>query len=134
MRNLFMTKPSRDWTLASFYSRRDFCRGLYQLYDLRDQLPIVSAHFLQQTAQAPVRVTPVAPRLDLSGHQRNDKYSDYTLYIPEDYSPDKPLPLILVALHGGYGQGAEYVWTWLRPARSRGSPSWHRSRSGIPGT
>ena len=33
--------------------------------------------------------------------------------------PERPLTLI-VALHGGYGQGSEYVWTWLRPARSRG--------------
>ena len=51
--------------------------------------------------------------------KRNQERSDYTLYIPEDYMPDKPMPLI-VALHGGYGQGYEYVWTWLRPARSHG--------------
>jgi phospholipase/carboxylesterase len=117
--NLFMTKPSRDWTLAFLYSRRDFCRGLYQLYDLRDQLPIVSAHFLQPGAQAPVPGNSGGAATGFIQHQRNDKHSDYTLYIPEDYSPDKPLPLI-VALHGGYGQGSEYVWTWLRPARSRG--------------
>jgi phospholipase/carboxylesterase len=117
--NLFMTKPSRDWTLAFLYSRRDFCRGLYQLYALRDQLPIVAAHFLQPGAKAPVAAPAGGPPTGFIQHERNDERSDYTLYIPEDYSSDKPLPLI-VALHGGYGQGIEYVWTWLRPARSRG--------------
>ena len=118
--NLFMTKTSRDWTVAFLYSRGAFCRGLYQLYELRDQLPIVAAYFLIPGAQAPA--APAAPGAAATGfiqRERNDERSDYTLYIPEDYSPDRPLPLI-VALHGGYGQGSEYVWTWLRPARSGG--------------
>jgi len=120
--NLFMTKPSQEWTVAFLYSRKAFCRGLYQLYELRDQLPIVAAHFLQPGAHAPAPASPSAAGSAPTGfiqRERNDERSEYTLYIPEDYSPDKPLPLI-VALHGGYGQGSEYVWTWLRPARSRG--------------
>jgi predicted esterase len=118
--NLFMTKPSRDWTLAFLYSRGAFGRGLYQLYALRDQLPIVAQYFLTPGAKAPV--APAKPGPVATGfiqRERNHGRSDYTLYIPEDYSPDRPLPLI-VALHGGYGQGQEYVWTWLRPARSGG--------------
>ena len=118
--NLFMTKPSRDWTLAFLYSRKAFCRGLYQLYDLRDELPIVAAHFLPAGAPAPTpSLRPGGPPAGFIQRVRNDERSEYTLYIPENYSPERPLPLI-VALHGGYGQGSEYVWTWLRPARSRG--------------
>jgi phospholipase/carboxylesterase len=117
--NVFMTKPSRDWTLAFLYSRRDFCRGLYQLYELRDRLPIIAEHFLMPGATAPVAAASGGAPTGFIQHKRNEERSDYTLYIPEDYSPDKPLTLI-VALHGGYGQGSEYVWTWLRPARSRG--------------
>ena len=119
--NLFMTKPSQEWTVAFLYSRKAFCRGLYQLYDLRDQLPIVATHFLQTGAQAPAASAPAESGNALTGfiqRERNDERAEYTLYIPEDYSPELPLPLI-VALHGGYGQGSEYVWTWLRPARSR---------------
>lgn len=117
--NLFMTKPSQEWTLAFLYSRRAFCRGLYELYELRDQLPIVAAHFLLPGADAPVPAASGGAASGFTQRERSDERSEYTLYIPEDYSPDKPLPLI-VALHGGYGQGSEYVWTWLRPARSRG--------------
>jgi predicted esterase len=117
--NLFMTKPSPQWTLAFLHSRRAYCQGLYELYELRDQLPLIAAYFLMPGAQAPVPAAPGAVAAGFIQRARNDERSDYTLYIPEDYSPERPLPLI-VALHGAYGQGSEYVWTWLRPARSRG--------------
>lgn len=129
--DLFMSKPGAEWTLAFLHSRNAFCRSLYQLYELRDQLPTIAEHFLLSGTMAPV---PSASGRALTGfiqRKRNNERSDYTLYIPENYSRDhspdhskdhaknKPLPLI-VALHGGYGQGLEYVWTWLRPARSLG--------------
>lgn len=118
--NLFMTKPNRDWTLSFLYSRGAFCRGLYKLYDLRDQLPIVAEYFIAAGAQPPVASgTAATAPTGFIQRDRNDERSDYTLYIPEDYAPERPLPLI-VALHGGYGQGEEYIWTWLRSARSRG--------------
>ncbi len=129
--NLFMTKPSQQWTLAFLHSRRAYCQGLYELYELRDQLPLIAAYFLMPGAQAPAAAAPGAVATGFIQRKRQgaaesarrgqitDDRSDYTLYIPEDYSPERPLPLI-VALHGGYGQGYEYVWTWLRPARSRG--------------
>src|SRR5271166_2454622 len=116
--DLFMSKPSPEWTLAFLHSRAAFCRGLYQLYELRDQLPVIAAHFLMAGAKAPVPGTS-GKATGFIQRKRTDECSDCTLYVPEDYSPDRPLPLI-VALHGGYGQGAEYVWTWLRVARSRG--------------
>ena len=43
----------------------------------------------------------------------------FTLYVPEWLEPGEPRPLI-VALHGGSGSGREFLWTWLREARSRG--------------
>ena len=116
--DLFMSKPGPEWTLAFLHSRGAFCRALYQLFDIRDRLPIIAQHFLIDGAKAPVAKESSGAPIGFIQRERNGARSDYTLYIPEDYSNEKPLRLI-VALHGGYGQGSEYVWTWLRPARSR---------------
>jgi predicted esterase len=115
---LFMTQPSPQWTLIYLYSRAAFCRGLYQLYGLRDQLPLLAGHFLLDSAQGPTAASAAGVATGFIQRKRNQERSDYTLYIPEDYSPDQPLPLI-VTLHGGHGHGSEYIWTWVRPARSR---------------
>src|SRR5579885_236836 len=115
---LFMTQPGPQWTLTYLQSRAAFCRGLYQLYDLRDRLPAAASHFVIAQGDAPAPHPPDGIARGFIRRSRNDERSDYTLYIPEDYSPDRPMPLI-VALHGGYGHGYEYVWTWLRSARSR---------------
>ena len=117
--DLFMTQPSPQWTLIYLYSRAAFCLGLYQLYALRDQLPVIAGHFLLDGAPAPTPAPAPGAATGFIQRKRNQERSDYTLYVPEDYSRGKPLPLI-VALHGGHGQGSEYIWTWLRPARSRG--------------
>ena len=42
----------------------------------------------------------------------------FSLYVPERCDGKTPLPLV-VALHGGFGHGHDFVWTWLREARSR---------------
>lgn len=39
--------------------------------------------------------------------------------MPEYYEPTQERPLV-VALHGSHGRGEEYLWTWLRAARTRG--------------
>ena len=117
--DLFMSPAGPQWTLYFLHSRAAYCRGLYQLYELRDHLPIVAAHFLLEGAKAPVSRASGGVQTGFIQRKRTEECSDCTLYIPEDYSPDRPMPLI-IALHGGYGQGSEYVWTWLRPARSRG--------------
>jgi len=44
----------------------------------------------------------------------------FSIYVPEYYRPDQPLPLVM-ALHGGSGHGRGFLWTWLRDARSRGA-------------
>jgi phospholipase/carboxylesterase len=41
-----------------------------------------------------------------------------SFYIPESRDRSEPLPLV-VALHGGFGHGRDFIWTWLREARSR---------------
>lgn len=41
-----------------------------------------------------------------------------SLYVPESYDPSRAWPVVM-ALHGGFGHGRDFIWTWLREARSR---------------
>ena len=41
------------------------------------------------------------------------------MYVPEQYDARRPWPLI-VALHGGAGNGRDFLWTWVRDAKARG--------------
>ena len=54
-------------------------------------------------------------------HASNDRKErgGFSLYVPEHSDGASPMPLI-VALHGGHGHGRDFLWTWLREARSRG--------------
>jgi phospholipase/carboxylesterase len=40
--------------------------------------------------------------------------------VPEYYTPDRAWPLVM-ALHGGSGNGRGFLWSWLRDARSFGA-------------
>ena len=44
----------------------------------------------------------------------------FWLYVPEHYAPNRAWPLVM-ALHGGSGTGRQFLWNWLRDARSRGA-------------
>lgn len=120
--NFFMTEPGSNWTLAFLHGRSSFVRGLYALYELRARLPIISAYF-NIADRAPV--ADLSPEGDDSAprgfiHREADQSrGKYSLYVPENYSSNRQWPLI-ICLHGGYGQGYEYIWTWLRSARTRG--------------
>ena len=49
-----------------------------------------------------------------------DARGGFSLYIPETCDGRTPAPLV-VALHGGHGHGRDFLWTWVRDARSRGA-------------
>ncbi len=120
--SFFLSPPNQQWSLAFLHSRRAFCRGLYALYDLRSELPRLESQFLLPGASAPVPDAKASSGGAPTGFIQREKTtarSEYTLYVPEDYTPSRTWPLI-VCLHGGYGEGSEYIWTWLRPARSCG--------------
>lgn len=46
-------------------------------------------------------------------------HGGFCWYVPEYYDAQRPWPLI-VALHGGSGNGSDFLWAWLREARQRG--------------
>jgi phospholipase/carboxylesterase len=53
-----------------------------------------------------------------ASNERGDR-GGFSLYVPEAWEDGIPKPLI-VSLHGGHGHGRDFLWTWLREARSRG--------------
>lgn len=48
-----------------------------------------------------------------------DTRGGFSLYVPESWDGQSAMPLV-VALHGGSGHGRDFLWSWLRDARSRG--------------
>lgn len=47
------------------------------------------------------------------------RHGGFSLYVPETYTSERDWPLI-VALHGGSGNGRDFLWTWVREAKSLG--------------
>jgi phospholipase/carboxylesterase len=43
----------------------------------------------------------------------------FSVYVPESWDGQAAMPLV-VALHGGSGHGRDFLWSWVRDARSRG--------------
>ncbi len=98
---------------------RKHCQAQEVLFDLCDGFPQINRYFLEE--ESVPGVVPYQPGKTQLFHSIQDPYArgGYSLFAPESYSPDHPLPLV-VALHGGYGHGRDFLWTWLREARSRG--------------
>ncbi|WP_309643749.1 hypothetical protein, partial [Phenylobacterium sp.] len=44
----------------------------------------------------------------------------FSMYVPETYTPETAWPLV-VALHGGSGNGRAFLWSWLRDVRGHGA-------------
>ena len=54
-------------------------------------------------------------------HAANDRdvRGGFSVYVPEQWDGRAPMPLVM-ALHGGRGHGRDFLWSWLRAARSSG--------------
>jgi phospholipase/carboxylesterase len=106
------------------------------LYPLWPALPPINHFFLEEGARDDAslieRLLAAAERRQQDGdaaggaevgilHDGNDRRErgGVSLYVPEHWDPSVRWPLV-VALHGGSGHGADFLWTWLREARSRG--------------
>ncbi|MEE8580925.1 MAG: PHB depolymerase family esterase [Myxococcota bacterium] len=101
------------------------CRAQEAVFPLRKVLPAVNRFFLEPGVHE--RVESLDPELSDDApfsvglhNAENDleQRGGFSLYVPESYDPSEPRPLV-VALHGGSGHGRDFLWTWLREARSR---------------
>jgi phospholipase/carboxylesterase len=114
-----------DFTLA-FRALRQLPRAEEALYPLAAKFPPASSFFLnpELCEDADLLARLAAPANETTGivHDHNEPASrgGFSLYVPEYYTPDRAWPLVM-ALHGGSGNGRGFLWRWLRDARSLGA-------------
>jgi phospholipase/carboxylesterase len=102
------------------------CRAQEFIYPLSQVMTPVSQYFLE----APLRgnraliqqLQQGAERSEVGlinvGNERQQR-GGFSLFVPENLPHDAPASLV-IALHGGNGHGADFIWSWLREARSHG--------------
>ncbi len=112
---------------AAWRALRNHARGAEAIYPLAAHLGPVSRFFLEPAGREDRRVL---DRLDAAEPGRENvgvmhvggppgTRGAFSLYVPEYYDAAHSLPLV-VALHGGSGNGGVFLWSWLREARTRG--------------
>jgi phospholipase/carboxylesterase len=112
--------------IAVFRALRHAPRAQEALYALAAKLPPVSAFFvdpaLREDTDLLARLAKPAGESTGIFHDHSEPGSrgGFSLYVPEYYAPDRTWPLV-VALHGGSGNGRGFLWSWLRDARSFGA-------------
>ncbi len=113
--------------VAAYRALRFYARAAEALYPMAPHLKPVSQFFLEPSARQDAALI---ERLAAADAARQDvgvihvggpagTRGGYSLYVPEYYDPARPCPLV-VALHGGSGNGGAFLWSWLREARTRG--------------
>jgi phospholipase/carboxylesterase len=100
-------------------------QALEALYPLANRLAPVNQFFLDPV----LRTDPELQRRLLQAPAREDtgllhfgaaERGGLWLYVPEHYRADVAWPLVM-ALHGGSSTGRQFLWSWLRDARSQGA-------------
>ncbi len=111
---------------AAMKAMRAHCRAQEFIYPLANVLTPVSQYFLEKSARENKDLLyklnqdrPGQPVGLLNAENDRDCRGGFTLYIPEYLDPTEQTSLVIV-LHGGTGHGADFLWSWLREARTRG--------------
>ncbi len=136
--------PPAEGTMRVLASLGRFRAAQAILYGLRNVLPPFGRWFLEPAVREDAArydrevAAPGRTGLFTAPAERGDR-GGFSLYVPEWWDAETPWPLV-VALHGGSGHGREFLWTWLREARSRGfvllaptsiGPTWSLDAPGV---
>ena len=121
---LIFRSPPDQFLDAFLHSRREFTEASYRLYAVRARVPKLREYWLQsdateELATVDARTTNDDVRTGFMHHKPAATRAAYSTYVPESYDPKQSWPLV-IALHGSHGSGAEYLLTWLRPAKRHG--------------
>jgi phospholipase/carboxylesterase len=105
---------------------RRMARAKETLFPLTGLIPSVNRFFLEKAipdgakpaSSIPVS-TPSGELIHLGAEAQPYARGACSFYVPgSESAPSGKLPLIL-ALHGGFGHGRDFIWTWIREARNR---------------
>jgi phospholipase/carboxylesterase len=123
--------PPSEGAARALGAMHRHARAQDALYPLRHVLPPVSAWFAEPfrrddlaALEAPAASDAGAgtpPRVGLFRSAASGEPGErghFDLYVPECHDGREAWPLV-VALHGGSGNGSDFLWSWLREARSR---------------
>lgn len=121
--------PGADVRRLAIRAFRQTSRAEEALYPLATSLPSVSRFFVDHDRRDDEallgRLAAGAARTDvqvgvLHAGNTTDERGGFSVFVPEDYDPDRAYPLV-VALHGGAGHGRLFLWSWVRAARTHGA-------------
>jgi len=113
--------------IAAYRAIRTYARACEAIYPMAPHLRPVSQFFLEpamredKTRLAELSaIDPLKPEVGVMhlGGPAGTRGA-FSLYVPEYYEPSRAWPLV-VAMHGGSGNGGAFLWSWLREARTRG--------------
>lgn len=113
-------RPWPDFAPAFLFARHQQTQALDLLYATSSELTRLQQYFWLDSAAPPAASPATAD--DARGiihYTAGSNHHEYSTYVPEHYRATQSWPLI-VCLHGGYGRGDDYLWTWLRIARTYG--------------
>jgi phospholipase/carboxylesterase len=113
--------------VAAYRAMRNYARAAQSIYPMAAFLKSVSQFFLEPSARDDpellARLAAIDPGREKVGAMHAGgppgTRGGFSLYVPETYEADRAYPLV-VALHGGSGNGGAFLWTWVREARTRG--------------
>ena len=108
--------------MGALRAMHEHARAQGRAYPLRLALPPIAAFFAEPFRRdEPASLEAAEGATAKVGLFRSGEpgaRGGFDLYVPESYAGSEAWPLV-VALHGGSGQGGDFLWSWLREARSR---------------
>jgi phospholipase/carboxylesterase len=109
-----------------FRALRNVPRAQEALYPLAANLPWVNSFFINPDHREDADLLArLAERVNentgiIHDYIPSSSRGGFSVYVPEYYTPDREWPLVM-ALHGGSGNGRSFLWSWLRDARTLGA-------------
>jgi phospholipase/carboxylesterase len=113
--------------VAAYRAVRHYAKAAESLYPLSPFLKPVSQFFLEASRRDDAGLLDRLAAADLAREKVGVMHvggpsgtrGAFSLYVPEYYDAATACPVV-VALHGGSGNGGAFLWSWLREARTRG--------------
>ena len=113
--------------VAAYRALRSYAKAAEAIYPMTAFLKPVSQFFLEPSARDDSALIDRLAAIDPAHANVGVMHvggppgtrGAFSLYVPEYYDAATAWPLV-VAMHGGSGNGGAFLWSWVREARTRG--------------